>query len=34
LAELVIAGDVDGAVEALTEHLMLTLEVIQRLTDG
>jgi len=34
LAELVIAGDVDGAVEAITEHLMLTLEVIQRLTDG
>jgi DNA-binding GntR family transcriptional regulator len=33
LAESVIAGDVDGAVEVLTAHLMRTLEVIRRLTD-
>ena len=34
LADLVIARDVDGAVEALASHLMLTLEVIARMAEN
>lgn len=34
IAGLVVARDVDGAVEALTSHLLLTLEVIVRMAEN